>query len=367
MKAIRTTTLGHCEVVDGLPIPSVADLPGFVLVKTSFVGIHHCDYLAVDYEGFFLPNITVGVEFSGVVVDAHPACRRVEKGDRVAGCTFPTGPAMPNAGTHAEYTLAKGDTLLRLDALGPAVREEQTPGLGVPLATMLMALYRIMKLPPPPPQPSATAAAADRGPLLVYGGSTNTGRFAIQYAKLSGIPVLSTCSPRNFALVRGLGADDVFDYADAAGCARALRAATPGGRGVRLVLDCIGQPETARLCAEAMAAPDAGGDGGGDGDGPLYVSVSPVPSPRADVTSLLVPGQAPLGEPFVVGGHTVPADAEAFEAVVPFMEQAEGLIREGKLLVPEVEVVDGWEAVIEKMADLRAWKVSAQKFVARVG
>ena len=47
--------------------------------------------------------------------------------------------------------------------------------------------------------------------IFIYGGSTGVGQFGIQLAKLSGYKVVTVASPRNHELVKGLGADVVFD------------------------------------------------------------------------------------------------------------------------------------------------------------
>ena len=52
--------------------------------------------------------------------------------------------------------------------------------------------------------------------LFVYGGSSSVGQYAIQLAKLSGYKVVTTASKRNHELVRGLGADLVFDVSSPA-------------------------------------------------------------------------------------------------------------------------------------------------------
>ncbi|KAJ5592331.1 hypothetical protein N7537_009235 [Penicillium hordei] len=48
--------------------------------------------------------------------------------------------------------------------------------------------------------------------VLVWGGSTSIGNNAIQLAAAAGYEVITTCSPRNFEYVTGLGALAVFDY-----------------------------------------------------------------------------------------------------------------------------------------------------------
>ncbi|KAK1931376.1 Reticulon-4-interacting protein 1 [Phytophthora citrophthora] len=48
--------------------------------------------------------------------------------------------------------------------------------------------------------------------VLIIGGSSGTGAFAIQIAKAAGAEVIVTCSARNVELVKSLGADQVIDY-----------------------------------------------------------------------------------------------------------------------------------------------------------
>jgi len=48
--------------------------------------------------------------------------------------------------------------------------------------------------------------------VLILGGSGGVGCFAIQYAKARGCFVASTCSERNFDLLRELGCDQIINY-----------------------------------------------------------------------------------------------------------------------------------------------------------
>ncbi|KAG6955079.1 hypothetical protein JG688_00012051 [Phytophthora aleatoria] len=50
------------------------------------------------------------------------------------------------------------------------------------------------------------------GWVLILGGSSATGQFAVQVAKARGADVITTVSPRNIELVTSLGADQVIDY-----------------------------------------------------------------------------------------------------------------------------------------------------------
>jgi hypothetical protein len=61
-------------------------------------------------------------------------------------------------------------------------------------------LYQSLELPLP------TKPTSEKPILLIYGGSTATGSLAIQYAKLSGFLVATTCSEHNFQYLKSLRA-----------------------------------------------------------------------------------------------------------------------------------------------------------------
>lgn len=128
----------------------------------------------------------------------------------------------PEDGTFAEHIVAKGDIAMHMPSQ-LSFSDAATLPSGV--LTAALALYRHLELPLLP----ATVAGSPW--LMVYGGSSASGSIAIQFAKLfvlhgnveipwhsglttsrSGLKVVTTCSPRNFDLVRRLGVDAVFDY-----------------------------------------------------------------------------------------------------------------------------------------------------------
>jgi NADPH:quinone reductase-like Zn-dependent oxidoreductase len=105
--------------------------------------------------------------------------------------------------------------------------------LGIAPLTALRVLYEVLKL----PEPLGTSASLLKNPVLISGGSTSVGLYAIQFAKLSGLYVIATASRRNFDLVRSLGADVVVDYADPVAAAEQIRAAAPN---LEHAVDCVG-------------------------------------------------------------------------------------------------------------------------------
>ena len=90
----------------------------------------------------------------------------------------------------------------------------------------------------------------DAQPILVYAASSAVGMYAVQFAKLGGHKVYATCSPRNFNLVKGLGADEVFDYKDP-DVSKKIREASFAS--IRLAVDCISEGGTDEIIAEVYS------------------------------------------------------------------------------------------------------------------
>ncbi|KAK6066928.1 TOXD [Seiridium cupressi] len=226
MKAVKSVAVGRHDTITDSPIPSVKGHSGFVLVKIKYAGINHCDYLFTDLGFAFLENATLGSEYCGEIVE-------LDRG-------------VPHSGCLAEYALVKGDAQFSVDALGDGVSDEQAAGIGVAFSTAYHGLYHCMKLPWPDQESSDVQRT-----ILVYGGATNTGMIAIQLAKLSGLVVITTCSPKNFNLLRSLGADHVIDYLDKDTCIKQILATARNG--LELVFNCYGANDSARICGEIGA------------------------------------------------------------------------------------------------------------------
>ncbi|KAI1431586.1 hypothetical protein GGR50DRAFT_678796 [Xylaria sp. CBS 124048] len=101
-------------------------------------------------------------------------------------------------------------------------------------------------------------------PVLIYGGSTATGIYGIQCAKLSELPVTTALPPHSFELMRSLGADHVFDYKspDFGAKIRALM-----GNQLKHAWDCTGLGSA----IYAAALSDNNNNNNNDGDRPKYL------------------------------------------------------------------------------------------------
>lgn len=77
----------------------------------------------------------------------------------------------------------------------------------------------------------------------------------IQFAKLSGLHVVTTASPKNFDLVKSFGADEVFDYRDPE-VSKKIREST--GNKLTKAVDCVSEKGTVGFISEALSESEGG-------------------------------------------------------------------------------------------------------------
>lgn len=77
----------------------------------------------------------------------------------------------------------------------------------------------------------------------------SVGQYAIQIAALYGFNIITTCSPRNFDLVKKLGATHVFDYNDS-DVVESIKKAAPD---LEYTFDTIGQKDSSTQASHAIA------------------------------------------------------------------------------------------------------------------
>lgn len=330
---------------DGLvtdrPIPSLRD--DYILVKNVSVGLNPTDWKHVAFLS--PPGVLVGCDYAGVVEAVGKDVKKpFKKGDRVCGFVHGGNAVQPEDGAFAEYIVAKGDVQMKIP---DNLSFQEAATLGVGIVTVGQGLYQSLELALP------TEPIKDNTPILIYGGSTATGTLAIQFAKLSGYKVLTTCSPHNFDLVTSLGADAVFDYKDPESAAE-IRKAT--GNNLKLVFDCIALESSAKFCEAAIST-----------EGGEYSSLLSVKVDRENVNSRVTLGYTAVGEAFKFGDIPFPAKPEDKAYAEKFVSIAESLLAQGKVKVHPPKVgKDGLKGVLEGLQLLKEDKVSGEKLVYNV-
>ncbi|KAI0171735.1 hypothetical protein GGR52DRAFT_572899 [Hypoxylon sp. FL1284] len=138
----------------------------------------------------------------------------------------------------------------RRDPAPDGVSDADAAAVPLAFATAAQALFDRLKL-PEPGRPAGPAFF----PVLVNGGASSVGMYAVQLAKLAGLFVIATGSPANHAMLRALGADAVVDYRDPEWPAQVRRLSRDG---LEHAFDCISVAGTYESIAEALS-PAKGG------------------------------------------------------------------------------------------------------------
>ncbi|KIJ26248.1 hypothetical protein M422DRAFT_192471, partial [Sphaerobolus stellatus SS14] len=188
--------------------------------------------------------------------------------------------------------------------------------------------------------------------ILIWGGATATGQYAIQLAKLSGLRVISTASPKNFDFLKSLGADEVFDYSDSK-TARKVSQLT-GGR-LKHAVDCISDGMTPNPVSTCLSK-----------EGGTIATLLPYQSKKPGVKTELVllysiNGKA-LEFPF-----PYPAHPEHRDNGVEYCKMITRLLVENLLKPCPVKLVSsGLAGVREGFDYMKQGKVHAEKITYRI-
>lgn len=333
--------------------------PGDVLVKALAVGLNPSDYKMGAF--FPVPGAVVGNDFAGIVVAvAEGTDTDLRAGDLVYGGSNGSNPDYPENGAFATYVCAPAAYTKRLgpSAARPTLTLEQGATLTTAIATATLALWSQDTLALMPYTPDNPYPAPGK-PVLVYGGSTSSGAIIIQLLRLSGFDPIATCSPRNFALVRGAGASAVFDYTDPETPA-AIKRHTKGK--LKHVVDCISDAQSVETCYEAIAR-----------YGGAYVSLELVPDEMLARRRAVRPAFIMANE---IGGEGVSLPGEYGKQPDPAKKHlgswsfamCERLLHEGRLRPHPVQTLEGGlSGVLNGLTQLKCGGVSGAKLVVTLG
>lgn len=341
MEAIKVVGEGRAEI-QTCAIPKLR--PGYILVKVEAVALNPTDWKHIDWAP--ISGATVGCDYAGVVeAVGEGVSKQWNKGDRIAGLVHGVNKLEKEDGCFGQYAVAVGDVQMMIPT---KMSMEEASTLGVGVTTVGQALYQSLGLPLP------TFPAKVPFWILVYGGSTATGSLAIQYAKLSGLKVVTTCGRHNFDYVKSLGADAVFDYKEA-DCGSQIRALTEDK--LRHVFDCISEGTSPRICCDAISS----------SGGTINYLDDELETPRTDVTVKNTLAYTMTGEAFDYGEGQLPPAPEDLKFGVEFWKLSTDLFAEGKVKVHKTRVCSGGlKGIFEGLEQLKAGKVSGVKLVYRI-
>jgi len=195
---------GPLSVVDrATPEPG----PNDVLIEVKAIALNPVDYFQRDLGMPPVPSYpaVVGSDVAGFVVKVGsnvsnaPPCG--SRAIAFASSYYQGG--SQDYGAFQKYVLAQSEGVI---ALLDALSFEE--GAVLPLAVLTaLSGWTTIGIPL-----GTNYTPQDKQAVLIWGGASSVGTFAIQSAKLMGFTVYTTASAKNHKYLKKLGADVVFDY-----------------------------------------------------------------------------------------------------------------------------------------------------------
>ncbi|RJE24173.1 oxidoreductase [Aspergillus sclerotialis] len=220
-----------------VPVPEIKD--DEILVRVRCVALNPTDFKHVD---ILAPRgAIIGCDYSGTVAKiGSRAPGNWAVGDRVAGWTH--GGLYPDRGSFAEYLKIPGDLAWKPPS---SVSDEEATTFGVSAVTAMLVLNVRLGVPWIDKGP---VKGESNTPIFIYSGATAAGLYAIQLAKLAGLKVVTTASPRSHDLVKEYGADDVFHYRSPTAVEDIIRTYPNIDR----AMDCFSEGGSTEFCAKVV-------------------------------------------------------------------------------------------------------------------
>ncbi|KAI4720785.1 oxidoreductase [Aureobasidium sp. EXF-10727] len=222
-----------------------------LIVKNHAIALNPIDFKLQDIAIFpFLNYPTIlGLDVAGEVVEVGSGVSsRFRPGDRVLAVAGGVSANTPSGSAFQQYSVVAANMATRIpDSL--SYTDAAVMPLGI--ATSACGLFQKdhLALQYPSLLPKSTGQT-----LLVWSGASSVGVNAIQLAQAAGYEVIATASPKNFELVRSLGASEVIDYnLDSANLFEQLHNAF-SGRTIAGVLHTAGDArEPMSMCADLFS------------------------------------------------------------------------------------------------------------------
>ncbi|MBW6464476.1 MAG: alcohol dehydrogenase catalytic domain-containing protein [Firmicutes bacterium] len=250
MKAVIIDGPGSLRIVDKpLPVPG----RGEALVKIKYCGICGSDLHAFE-TGFLPPDLTIGHEFSGIVESVGTGCPGWEEGVFVTGnniigcgkCSFCQKGlenlcldmrrlGITDHGAMAEYALVPVKALVKL----PQSASLTEAALSEPLSVGLHAVNKVN-------------ITADDSILIIGAGTIGLVILALLQLRAAKAITVVEPDPDRRAIAKSMGALKVIDPFTGSMDSEISR--LTGNRGMNVIFECAGLPETIQeACSQAAA------------------------------------------------------------------------------------------------------------------
>jgi NADPH:quinone reductase-like Zn-dependent oxidoreductase len=227
-------TVGPRQLLQLIDVPTPTPKANELLVRVDWTASTPLDLHQADGGLLVEPPQVLGDSCAGPVVAVGPHVKNFVVGDKVFGFTWRS----QQEKAHQEYLVAPENLFGKIP---DGFREQDVVTIPNNFVTAFQSSKRDLGLELPWPKPDGWMPRDAEKPILVWGGSSSVGQYAIQILSYFGYKkIIATASKKHHEFLQSLGATAVADYRDADAIDQVRKLA---GGNVPYVIDCIGSLE----------------------------------------------------------------------------------------------------------------------------
>ncbi|PQE28992.1 Zinc-binding dehydrogenase protein [Rutstroemia sp. NJR-2017a BBW] len=229
---VTTSVRGPLEI---LQLPTVTPAVDEVRVKVEWVASTPLDLHQNDGGLLVTHPQVLGDAVAGTVEEVGSEVRNLVVGDKVFGFMF----REQKEKAEQEYVTVSWYMLGKIPA---GVSMQQAVTVPTNLVTVFHTLTADLGLELSWPRPSEPEPKHGNDPILVWGGSSSVGQYAIQVLRHWGYKnIIATSSKAHHSFLKELGASHTFDYRDPAVIENIIGVSSKDGQpSIPFIFDCIG-------------------------------------------------------------------------------------------------------------------------------
>jgi NADPH:quinone reductase-like Zn-dependent oxidoreductase len=197
VKAAQYSQYGDPDVIDIKEVEEPKPKADQVLVEIRSAAVNPFDWkLRRGYMKDVIPlqfPVTIGADFSGIVIKAGSDAKEYASGDEVYGSAIILG---GGSGAVAEYAAANATSIAKKPI---SISHDDAASLVLVGVSAIQVIDEHMEI-------------KHGQKILIHGGAGGIGSVAIQYAKHLGAYVATTARSADNEFVKALGADEIIDY-----------------------------------------------------------------------------------------------------------------------------------------------------------
>ncbi|KAL2063845.1 hypothetical protein VTL71DRAFT_4339 [Oculimacula yallundae] len=324
--------------------------PDEIGIRITATAINPVDWKMRDHEAL-LPSYpaVIGSDAAGIIVSLGSSIKNFAIGDRVF---FQGIIGDYDSSTFQEYCKMPAALVGKTPH---SVSDEQVAGVSLAIVAAVTAFYDKSGHGMTPPWDVGGDKVGNGKAVVILGGASSVGQYAIQMAKLSGFErVVTNASINNHELLRSLGADVVLDRAKSS--PEDFKAAL-GNYPLDFVFDSISSSQTQVLGVQVLQVTNTV-------HGHLVVLYIVDPeTPNPDAIALGTQNQPKVEVKQVLGIGSAPHLRYLSEPLFMYLGGDNGYIATGILKANRPKIVTGGLEAVEEALELNKKGVSAEKVV----